>query len=372
MSSPVLDATAPGPEYGQDAIAQILSSKHCQTGSDEAQRRVTLPAAPGKQLTTKDSWMSPMISVVAPAYRCAGCLKELYRRLCLTLEQLNPDFEIILVNDASPENDWRIISELAASDPRVKGVNLSRNFGQHFAIAAGIDYARGDWVVVMDADLQDQPEELLRLYAKAQEGYDVVFATRGNRRDPFLKKLYSRLFTRLINALSGVHVKEGLSNFSIFTLQVADHFRALRERTRSFGLLMLWLGFRTAYVEVVHSTRYAGTTSYTFLKALRFALDSLVSQSDRPLRISIKLGFLTSVLSALYACWLGIRYYIYSVNVAGWTSVIVSLFFLAGVILADLGIIGLYLGKVFEETKRRPLYVVRELCNLSRVSEAAS
>jgi len=315
--------------------------------------------------------MSLMISVVAPAYRCASCLKELHRRLCATLEQLTPHFEIILVNDASPENDWQVICELAALDPRVKGINLSRNFGQHYAIAAGIDHARGDWVVVMDADLQDQPEEILRLHVRAQEGYDVVFATRGNRQDPFLKKLYSRLFTRVINALSSVHVVEGLSNFSIFSRQVADHFRALRERARSFGLLMLWLGFRVSYVEVVHGARYAGTTSYTFLKALRFALDSLVSQSDQPLRISIKLGFLTSALSASYACWLAIRYYLLGVAVAGWTSVMVSLFFLTGVILADLGIIGLYLGKVFDEAKRRPLYVVREQCNLPDESSAS-
>ena len=315
--------------------------------------------------------MSPSISVVAPAYRCGGCLKELHRRLCTTLEQLTPHFELILVNDASPENDWQVICELAATDPRVKGINLSRNFGQHYAIAAGIDHASGDWVVVMDADLQDQPEEILRLYARAQEGYDVVFATRGNRQDPFLKKLYSKLFSRVINALSAVHVVEGLSNYSIFSRQVADHLRTLRERARSFGLLMLWLGFRVSYVEVVHGTRFAGTTSYTFLKALRFALDSLVSQSDQPLRISIKLGFLTSALSALYACWLALRYYLFGVSVAGWTSVMVSLFFLTGVILADMGIIGLYLGKVFDEAKRRPLYIVRERCNLPEDSGAA-
>jgi dolichol-phosphate mannosyltransferase len=309
--------------------------------------------------------MSLMISVVAPAYRCGSCLKELHRRLCLTLEQLTPDFEVIFVNDASPDDDWQVISELAAADTRVKGINLSRNFGQHYAISAGIDHARGEWVVVMDADLQDQPEEIARLFAKAREGYDVVFATRGNRRDPFLKKLYSRVFTRIINALSGLRVAEGMSNFSIFSRQVADEFRAMRERARSFGLLMLWLGFRVGYIEVVHSTRYAGTTSYTFLKALRFALDSIVSQSDQPLRLSIKLGFLTSALSASYAGWLAIRYYIHGVSVAGWTSVMVSLFFLTGVLLADLGIIGLYLGKVFDEAKRRPLYIVRERRNIA-------
>ncbi|HEX7192457.1 MAG TPA: glycosyltransferase family 2 protein [Thermoanaerobaculia bacterium] len=309
---------------------------------------------------------NPLISVVAPAYRCALCLPELYRRLTQALEPLTSRFEIILVNDASPENDWAVIQELAAADHRVKGVDFSRNFGQHHAISAGIDYAKGDYVVVMDADLQDQPEEIPRLYAKLEEGFDVVISKRSNRKDPFLKRLYSRLFSALYNRLSDVPIVEGSANFSIFTREVADHYRRLRERTRSFGLLLLWLGFRVAYVDVQHAARYAGTTSYTFLKGLQFAFDALVSQSDQPLRISIKLGTLTSAAAALYACWLAIRYYIHGVAVAGWTSVMVSLFFLSGVILADLGVIGLYLGKLFDEVKRRPLYVVRGTVNITK------
>lgn len=277
------------------------------------------------------------------------------------------EFEIIFVNDGSPQDDWKTILELCAADPRVKGVNLSRNFGQHYAITAGIDYARGDYVAVMDADLQDQPEEIARLYAKLQEGYDIAIAKRGTRHDPWLKRFYSRVFTRIFNFLSTVRIVEGSANFSIFTREVADEYRQLRERARAFGLLLLWLGFRVGYVDVTHAERHSGTTSYTFIKGLQFAFDSLVSQSDQPLRISIKIGFLISTASALYACWLVIRYYIHGVGVAGWTSVMVSLFFVTGVILADLGVIGLYLGKVFDEAKRRPLYVVRQTVNLPKL-----
>jgi polyisoprenyl-phosphate glycosyltransferase len=308
--------------------------------------------------------MTGLISVVAPAYRCASCLPELCRRLSAVLGQMGTDFEIIIVNDCSPENDWQVIRQLAADDPHVKGVNLSRNFGQHHAISAGIDFASGDLVVVMDADLQDQPEEIPRLHAKLLEGYDVVIARRASRKDAFLKRLYSRAFASFYNRLSGVRIVEGSANFSMFTRQVANEYRSLRERARSFGLLILWLGFRTTYIDVTHAARYAGTSSYTFVKGVRLALESLVSQSDQPLRISIKLGFLTSTASALYACWLAVRYYIRGVAVAGWTSVMVSLFFLTGVILADLGVIGIYLGKVFDEAKHRPLYVVRETVNV--------
>jgi dolichol-phosphate mannosyltransferase len=320
-------------------------------------------------MTTRDTRppdRRALISVIAPTYRCASCLAELHRRVAVALESINVDFELLLVNDASPHNDWEVITQLARSDARVKGIDLSRNFGQHYAIAAGIDHAHGDWLVVMDADLQDQPEEIPRLYKKALEGNDVVFALRGERHDPFLKRLYSRLFNRFFNALSTIHIPAGTSNFSIISRHVADEFRALRERARSYGLLIFWLGFPTGFVEVEHAPRFAGTTSYGFLRALRFAIDSLVSQSDQPLRISIKLGFMTSVLAALYALWLAIRYYWHGINVAGWTSVMVSLFFLAGVILADLGVIGLYLGKVFDESKRRPLYIVRRRENLER------
>lgn len=315
----------------------------------------------------------PLISVVAPAFRTADCLPELHRRVAAALVPITADFELILVNDCSPQHDWQVITQLAATDPRVKGIDLSRNFGQHYAIAAGIDHARGEWVVVMDADLQDRPEEIPRLYAKALEGYDVVFAQRGRREnDPFFKKFFSRVFNRVLNFLSATRVVEGTANFSVISSRVAKELRGLRERARSYGLLVLWLGFPVAYVDVAQGARFAGTSSYTFLRNIPLALNSLVSQSDQPLRISIKIGFTISALSAGYTLWLVYNYYRYHQAVAGWTSVMVSMFFLAGVILADLGVIGLYLGKVFDEAKRRPLYVVRRLANLESHADQRS
>lgn len=311
----------------------------------------------------------PHISVVLPCYRTAACLQELHRRLVACFVRQGFAYEIIFVNDGSPDRDWEVISELCAQDPCVVGINLSRNFGQHTAITAGLDHTRGDWVVVMDADLQDQPEEIETLYARAQEGYDVVFGMRQDRQDPFLKVLSSRIFNWMFNRLSAVKFKPTASNFSISRDIVIRNFRRLRERSRSFGLNLLWLGFRVGYAPVKHSERYAGNTSYSLAKSIQLAIDSIVSQSDRPLRFSIQFGLGISLISALVAIYYTIRYFAFHSAPAGWTSTIVSLFFLCGLLFANLGIIGLYLGKTFEESKDRPLYIIREVTN---AEEAAS
>lgn len=305
----------------------------------------------------------PHISVVLPCYRTATCLQELHRRLVATLTRIHPAYEIVFVNDGSPDRDWEVITELCAADPRVVGIDLSRNFGQHTAITAGLDHARGDWMVVMDADLQDQPEEIEHLYRKAQEGFDVVFGRRVDRKDPLQKVMSSRLFNTIFNKLSNVKYDPSVANFSISSAQVIENFRRLRERSRAFALIILWLGFRVGYVPVEHAERFAGNTSYSLAKSLRLAMDIVVSQSDKPLRFSIKFGLLISCISALLGIYYLVHYFITGVSVEGWTSLIVSMFFLFGLLFANLGIIGLYLGKTFEETKNRPLYVVRETVN---------
>jgi len=305
----------------------------------------------------------PHITVVLPCYRTAACLQELHRRLVATLTRIHPAYEIIFVNDGSPDRDWEVITGLCAADPRVVGIDLSRNFGQHTAITAGLDHARGEWVVVMDADLQDQPEEIENLYRKALEGYDVVFGRREDRKDPLQKVVSSRLFNWVFNKLSTVKYDPSVANFSISHHRVIENFRRLRERSRAFGYIILWLGFRVGYLPVQHAERFAGNTSYSLAKSLRLAMDIVVSQSDKPLRFSIKFGLLISALSALLGVYYLARYFITGVSVAGWTSLIVSMFFLFGLLFANLGVIGLYLGKTFEETKNRPLYIVREKVN---------
>jgi polyisoprenyl-phosphate glycosyltransferase len=303
------------------------------------------------------------ISVVVPLYRCSECIPELHRRLTESLSKLTSDFEIILVNDASPDSDWEIVCGLADEDKRVKGVNLARNFGQHFAITAGLDVADGDWVVVMDGDLQDRPEEIETLYRKAQEGDDIVFGMMDERQDRFLKKLASRAFGVVYNFLSEVKIRPAISNFSISSRQVIENYRRVRERSRSFALIIIWLGFKIGYATVQHSARHAGTTTYTLRKSVNFAIDSLTSQSSRPLRLSMVFGFGISALSALFGIYLIARQLIIGIPVLGWASVMVSIYFIGGLLFANLGVIGIYLGKVFDEAKGRPLYIVRETRN---------
>jgi len=307
----------------------------------------------------------PHISVVVPSYRCAECLPELHRRLVAAIEPITPLIEIVLVNDCSPDQDWEIIAALARVDVRVKGVNLSRNFGQHLAIAAGIDHADGDWVVVMDGDLQDRPEEIPALYRKAQdEGLDIVFGRRANRQDPWYKILASRSFAWVFRQLSDVYIEPGIANFSIARRTVMDAYRRLREGSRAHALVLLWCGFRVGYVDVVHAARHAGRTTYNLRRSVALAVEAITSQSNKPLLLSMKFGFLMAGLSFCFAMCEIVQYFVYGVPVSGWTSLIVSLYFIGGLLMANMGVLGLYLGKVFNESKRRPIYLVRETVNI--------
>ena len=304
------------------------------------------------------------ISIVSPVYHGSGCLRELYQRLIQVLEDLVDSFEIILVNDASPDDSWDIILELAAADSRVKGIDLSRNFGQHCAITAGLDHTAGDWVIVMDCDLQDRPEEIPRLYERAHEGYDIVFARRKNRKDGFLKKLSSQCFHRFYNFLSDIKTDRDVSNFSIVSSTVVTAMGELRERNRAYSVFLQWVGFQTSYIDVEHGKRFSGRSSYSLTKSIRLAVEAITSQSNKPLRISIYIGFLMSAVSFLYAAYRVVRYYTHGVDVDDWTSLMVAGVFIGGLILANLGVVGLYLGKVFDESKHRPLYVTRQLVNV--------
>lgn len=306
------------------------------------------------------------LSVVVPVYYGDDCLDELYTRLSNALSKLTPDYEIILVNDGSPDNSWQSIEELAKKDDKIKGINLSRNFGQHYAITAGLDFVQGDWIVVMDCDLQDKPEEIEKLYNKAREGYDVVFANRIERQDSFLKKLYSKIFFKIFDYLTENKTNKSVANFGIYSKKVIHNFRKIREQTRSFSIFIKWLGFNRAYVDVEHGKRFAGKTSYNFSKMINYAIDTITAESNKPLRLSIKLGFFISALSFLFTIFLIFNYFVLKVTVEGWTSIMVALFFMSGLILANLGLIGIYLGKIFDETKKRPLYIIKDIVNIKK------
>jgi glycosyltransferase involved in cell wall biosynthesis len=299
------------------------------------------------------------ISVVIPVYKAEKCLYPLYQRLKLSLEQITQDFEIILVEDCGGDNSWDIIVDISKNDPRVKGIQFSRNFGQHYGITAGLDHCDGDWVVVMDCDLQDRPEEIPRLYAKAQEGYDVVLARRGKRKHPPLKRLTSWLFYQIFNYLTDLQYDGQVGNFRIISRQVVENFCVMREHLRFFGGLVDWMGFPTASINITHDQRFEGKSTYTFAKLWRLASETIIAYSDKPLRLSIKLGFLISTLSFIYGIYIAVRVVFYGSPVTGWSSLIVSLYFLGGIIISILGILGIYLGKTFDQTKKRPLYLVR-------------
>jgi glycosyltransferase involved in cell wall biosynthesis len=312
------------------------------------------------------------ISVVTPVYKAPDCLPELYRRLVAVLERIGEPFEILLVNDASPDNSWQVIEGLAQRDPRVRGINLSRNFGQHYAITAGLDHARGRFVVVMDCDLQHVPEDIPRLYEKAREGYDIVFVRRVTRRDTFLKKLSSRAFTTLYNTLTDFRIDPRISTYSIISRRVADAVRRLSEGNRNYALLLHWVGFDMAYIDGEHAERFAGRSAYSFRKLFAFAIDSITGQSNRPMRLSIQFGFCLSIAAQLYAVWLALRYFIWQVPVEGWTSLMVAIFFLSGLMFANIGVLGVYLGKVFDESRHRPLYVVKDRLNFDAETSTAA
>ncbi len=307
-----------------------------------------------------------MISVVIPIYRNEPFIDELYNRLIANLSTITEDFELIFVNDCSPDNSWSIIIEYAKKDYRVKGISFSRNFGQHIAITAGIAKTSGEWIIVMDGDLQDKPEEIIHLYNKACEGYEVVFARRRARKDSILKKLSSRIFYKIFDMLAGSKSDPSVANFGIYSRKVIDNFIKMQEHSRLFPQFIRWLGFNIAYKDVEHGERQTGKSAYTFRKKMDLAIDTIISMSNQPLKLFIKTGFLLSFLSFIYGVIIVIKYLVWGIPVQGWTSLIVSLYLLGGLILSTMGILGLYIGKIYDEVKNRPLYIVDETINFSK------
>ena len=307
----------------------------------------------------------PLISVVVPVYKAEDCLLELYRRLRMSLETITQDFEIILIEDCGGDRSWELIKKLALDDRRVRGIQFSRNFGQHYGITAGLDHCNGDWVVVMDCDLQDQPEEIPKLYAKVHEGFDVVYARRAVRQDYLLKRWSSHLFYKVFDYLTEQRSDPAVANFGIYSRKVIDNYCLMRESIRAFPLFVRWLGFPSSFVDVEHAPRLRGTSSYTFYKLMHLAVNVIIAQSNRPLRLSIKFGFFMAFSSFLIGLYYTVRYFIYSIPVSGWTSVIVSIYFLAGLFFINIGFFGMYIGRIYDEVKGRPLYVIRERLNLT-------
>ena len=301
------------------------------------------------------------ISIVAPVFREEKVLPELYSRICAALLPVTLDFEIVLVSDGGNDGSWQAIKELSAADPRVKGVKFTRNFGQHLAISAGLDVCDGDWVVVMDSDLQDRPEVIPQLFAKAQEGYEVVFVARKERPESWAYRLAARAFFRVFRLLANTNYDPAHGNFSIISRRVVERYRAMGETLRFYGGILDWLGFERTSIEAAHGERFGGQPGYNLAKRLRLAGEIILAHSDRPLHISVVFGLIISLFSGATGCYMILRSAFFKqYSVEGWTSLMVSFFFMSGIILLVLGIIGIYIGKIFNEIKRRPLYVVGE------------
>ena len=305
------------------------------------------------------------LSIVSPVYRAEKMVQMLVERIVKSVTTITEDFEIILVNDASPDASWSVIEYECAQDKRVKGINLSRNFGQHYAITAGLNYAKGEWVVVMDCDLQDRPEEIPALYQKALEGYDIVYARRKQRQDKWLKRMTSRAFNSVLNRLSGLNKDKDVANFGIYHQRVIKEYNKIPEQSRSFGSLILYLGFRTAIIDVQHAEREEGTSSYTLVRMLKLAFDVIISNSNKPLRMAVGLGFGMSVLSFLLALYNVVARIVGIISFPGYTTTIFSIWFVGGLMLFVMGVLGLYIGKIFDQVKGRPIYIVRNTINIS-------
>lgn len=307
----------------------------------------------------------PHLSIVIPLYKCAAAIPELVRRLQASLPAISEDHEIILVNDGSPQNDWEIVKELASGNPTIKGINLSRNFGQHYAITAGLDHASGEWVVVMDGDLQDQPEEIIKLYAKAQEGFDIVMGRRANRKDGFFKRLFSKLFYGMFSYLTNTRQDASIANFGMYNRKAIDAVLSMKDSIRYFPTLIQWVGFRSTATDIEHDRRHAGKSSYSMGNLFRLAFNNIIAFSDKPLRLTIRLGFVISSLAFIAGIFYLVRYLSGAITVSGFTSLIISIWFLAGIVISILGLLGIYLGKVFDKVKERPIFIINEKINLN-------
>jgi glycosyltransferase involved in cell wall biosynthesis len=298
------------------------------------------------------------LSIVIPVYNESSLIDELVERVKTNVKLITEDYEIIIVDDGSHDNTWNSIENEAKSENRIKGIKFSRNFGHHYAITAGLHNSIGEWVVVMDGDLQDRPEVIPDLYKKVQEGFDVVFVSRQNRPEKLYYRIAQKIFYWILRSLSGLDFDSRQANFSIINKKVVDAFKKFPENARFYGSTIKWLGFNRSFILADHGVRHSGKPSYTIRKRFKLASDIILSFSERPLKVAVTFGLLVTLSSIIMSIWLIIGALNFNFSVLGWPSIMTSIFFLGGSILTVLGIIGIYLGRVFNQVKSRPLYII--------------
>lgn len=311
------------------------------------------------------------LSIVVPAFNEEEVLPEFHRRLSDVLNTLNAECEIIYVNDGSKDHTLQTMTDFA--DPRVAIIDLSRNFGKEIAMTAGLDYARGDAVIVIDADLQDPPELIPELVAKWREGHDVVYARRTVRDgESLLKKATAGMFYRVIQSLSRVKIPQDSGDFRLLSRRAVEALKLLREQHRFMKGLFAWIGYPQVAVYYRRDPRFAGKTKWSYWNLWNFALEGITSFSIGPLKIATYMGLLTALGAFSYAAFIIYKTLVYGDPVRGYPSLMVVVLFLGGVQLMSLGIIGEYLGRMFDETKRRPLYLVNRFLPSALQKEATT
>jgi polyisoprenyl-phosphate glycosyltransferase len=310
----------------------------------------------------------PTYSFVIPIYNEEETLPELRRRLGELLGRLDGDAEIVLVDDGSSDQSWRLISEAVAADDRFKAIGFSRNFGHQMAITAGMDFASGDAVIVMDADLQDPPEVVLEMAARWRDGFDVVYAVREARTgETKFKEYTAAAFYRVFRRLADIDIPVDVGDFRLVDRRALEAFKAMRENNRFVRGMFSWIGFRQVGVPYTRAERHAGTTKYPLRKMLKFAADGIVSFSKVPLRAALQAGFVVSAGAFLFGIAALVAKFAGFYHVSGLASLAVVTAFLGGMQLVVLGVMGEYIARIHEEVKNRPLYVVRETLGFSEL-----
>ncbi len=305
--------------------------------------------------------LKPIISFVSPVYKSEKILEKLVSEIQKVMSVIGADYEIILVDDRSPDKSWDVMKKLSQDFSEVSSIRLSRNFGQHPAIMAGLSQAKGEWIVVMDCDLQDQPKEVLKLYNKAKEGFDIVLAKRKNRQDSFLKKLSSKVFSKIYGFFTDTNYDNEVANFGIYHHKVIKSILDISDSIKFFPLFVSFVGYNSTSIVVEHAQREEGSSSYSFFKLISLAFNSIISFSNKPLKLFVKFGLAisgTSFVFGLYNIYLALTK---QIEVLGYSSIIVSIWFLSGIIITTIGITGIYVGKIFDQTKDRPIFIIDEI-----------
>lgn len=304
---------------------------------------------------------SSIISIVSPVYKAEAIIEKLITEIQKVMRSINLSYEIVLIDDRSPDNSWAVMKAISKVHPEVISIRLSRNFGQHQAIMAGLSKAQGEWVVVMDCDLQDQPKEIEKLYNKALEGYDIVLAKRENRRDNIFKRMSSKIFSKVYGFFTDSKYDSDVANFGIYHKKVVAAILRIDDYIKFFPLFVQFVGFKTVSILVDHAERSNGKSSYSLGKLLTLAFNTILSFSNKPLKLVVTFGLVISALSFLSGLYTIYLYFNDKIEVVGYSSIIISIWLLSGIIITTIGITGIYVGKIFNQVKKRPVFIIDEI-----------